>query len=156
MNRFLFLLVFLAVPMIGFAADSGLHQFTPPPGDTSVDFLHEVFGKIVGMVSSGTDPRGAEVSDVLGQMMSVFNAGVLFLAMIFVGYTTIMGTVNSAHDGEVLGRKMSEVWVPLRTITGTALLLPLGSGYCLIQIGVMWLALQGVGLADRIWSAAIQ
>ena len=157
MKRILALLVLLTTASIALAADGGgLNQFTPPPGDTSVDFLHEIFGKIVGMVATGADTRGTDVSDVLGQMMSVFNTGVLFLAMIFVGYTTVMGTINSAHDGEILGRKMSEIWVPIRTVGGTALLLPLGSGYCLIQIAVLWVALQGVGLADRIWSAAIQ
>lgn len=156
MKRLPVLLFLLTASSFALADGSGLNQFTPPPGDTSVDFLHEVFGNIVNMVSSGTDPRGSSVSDVLGQMMSIFNTGVLFLAMIFVGYTTVTGTINSAHDGEILGRKMSEIWVPIRTVGGTALLLPLGSGYCLIQIGVLWIALQGVGLADRIWSAAIQ
>lgn len=156
MKRILPLLILLTISSIALADSKGLNQFTPPPGDTSIDFLHEVFGNIVNLVSSGTDPRGSSVSDVLGQMMSVFNTGVLFLAMIFVGYTTVTGTINSAHDGEILGRKMSEVWVPIRTVGGTAFLLPLGSGYCLIQIGVLWIALQGVGLADRIWSAAIQ
>lgn len=157
MKRIPALLFLLTVSTIAMAADSGaLNQFTPPPGDASVDFLSQVFGKIVNMVASGTDPRGSEASDVLGQMMSVFCTGVLFLAMIFVGYTTVTGTINSAHDGEILGKKMSEIWVPLRTVGGTAVLLPLGSGYCLIQIAVLWVALQGVGLADKMWSAAIK
>lgn len=156
-KKFLTLITLLTFSSIALAADgSHLNQFTPPPGDTSVDFLHEIFGNIVNMVASGGNAQGATTSDMLGQMMSVFNTGVLFLAMIFVGYTTVTGTINSAHDGELLGKKMSEIWVPVRTVGGTALLLPLASGYCLIQVGVLWLALQGVGLADRIWTAAIQ
>lgn len=155
MKRILLLLALLGASSIALAAGTGLNQFTPPPGDTSVDFLHEVFGKIVNIVASGGDPRGADVDDVLGKMMSVFNTAVLFLGMVFVGYTTIKGTIDSAHDGEVLGRKMSEIWVPIRTVGGTALILPLASGYSTLQIGVLWLALQGVGIADAIWSAAI-
>jgi len=154
MKRILLVLA-LATPALALAAGSGLNQFTPPPGDTSVDFLHEVFGKIVNMVALGADTRGADVDDVLGRMMSVFNTGVLFLGMVFVGYTTIKGTIDSAHDGEVLGKKMSEIWVPIRTVGGTALILPLASGYSTLQIGVMWLALQGVGLADAIWKVAL-
>lgn len=153
MKRLFTLLVLLSISSIALAADSGLHQFTPPPGDTSVEFLHEVFGNIVNM-ASGQDATTIESNDVLGSMMAVFNTGVLFLGMVFVAYTTVMGTVNSAHDGEILGRKMSEVWVPIRTVGGTAFLLPLASGYSLIQIAVLWLALQGVGLADVMWSAA--
>lgn len=155
MKRILLLLALLGASSITLAAGTGLNQFTPPPGDTSVDFLHEVFGKIVNIVASGSDPRGADVDDVLGEMMSVFNTAVLFLGMIFVGYTTIKGTIDSAHDGEVLGKKMSEIWVPIRTVGGTALILPLASGYSTLQIGVLWLALQGVGIADAIWSTAI-
>lgn len=155
MKRILVLMALLGASSIALAAGSGLNQFTPPPGDTSVDFLHEVFGKIVNMVSSGADVRTQEADDVLGQMMAVFNTAVLFLGMVFVAYTTIKGTVDSAHDGEILGKKMSEVWVPIRTVGGTALVLPLASGYSTLQIGVLWLALQGVGIADAIWSAAI-
>lgn len=155
MKRTLPLLILLAISSIALADGTGLNQFTPPPGDTSVDFLHEVFGKIVNMVASGANAQNADVDDVLGKMMSVFGTAVLFLGMVFVAYTTIKGTIDSAHDGEILGKKMSEIWVPIRTVGGTALILPLASGYSALQIGVLWLALQGVGIADAIWSAAI-
>lgn len=156
MKRILTLLALLAVSSIALADGSGLNQFTPPPGDTSVDFLHEVFGNIVNMVASDANTQGIDSNDVLGKMMSVFNTAVLFLGMVFVGYTTIKGTVDSAHDGEILGKKMSEIWVPIRTVGGTALILPLASGYSTLQVGVLWIALQGVGIADTIWTAAIQ
>ncbi|MFS2113392.1 DotA/TraY family protein [Herbaspirillum frisingense] len=137
--------------------DSGtIAQFTPPPGDTSVDFLREVFGDIVGLISSGGKASAAPTDTVLGSMMAIFNTAVLFVGMLFVGYTTVKGTVDSAHDGELLGRKMSSIWIPLRTVGGTALLLPLSSGFSLIQIGILWLALQGVGIADKMWNAAIE
>jgi hypothetical protein len=38
-------------------------------------------------------------------MMGIFNLAVLFLAMIFVVYTTVKGTVDSAHDGEAWAAK---------------------------------------------------
>lgn len=153
--RKILVLVALLAASSAVLAGTGLNQFSPPAGDASVDFLHEVFGKIVNMVASGSDPRGAEIDDALGQMMSAFGTAVLFLGMVFVGYTTIKGTVDSAHDGEILGKKMSEVWVPIRTVGGTALILPLASGYSTLQIAVLWLALQGVGIADAMWSAAL-
>ncbi len=134
---------------------TGLNQFMPPAGDTSVDYLREIFGNIVGQVASGGNVEGGQTGDTLGAMMRIFGSAVLFLGMIFVAYTTIKGTVDSAHDGEILGRKMSSIWMPLRTAGGTALLLPLGSGYSLIQIGILWLAVHGVGVADAVWKAAI-
>ncbi len=134
---------------------TSLNQFSPPPGDTSVDYLREVFGNIVGMVASGGNTETFQGDDVLGSMMRVFNGAVLFLGMLFVGYTTIKGTLDSAHDGVVLGKKMSNIWVPLRTVGGTAVLLPLSSGYSLIQIVVLWLAIQGIGVGDAVWKQAI-
>lgn len=156
----LLLCLFLAALFEGTAAyadssSGGLRQFTPPPGDTSVDFLKEVFGSIVGIIHSGGNVEGGETDDALGSMMSVFGGAVMFLGMIFIAYTTVKGTVDSAQDGEVLGRKMSDIWIPLRTAAGGALLLPLGHGYSLIQILVLWLAIQGVGIGDAIWSQAV-
>lgn len=152
--------VALVVYMSGAQADSsgpqGIQQFTPPASDLSVEYLREVFGSIIGFIHSGANVQGGQTTDVLGAMMKIFNSAVLFLGMIFVGYTTVKGTIDSAHDGEVLGKKMSSIWVPLRTVGGTALLLPLGSGYSLIQIFILWLALQGVGIGDGIWKAAIE
>lgn len=142
--------------LAGPTASGALNQFTPPASDLSVEYLREVFGSIIGFIHSGSNVQGGQPSDVLGAMMKIFNSSILFLGMIFVGYTTIKGTIDSAHDGEVLGRKMSSIWVPLRTVGGTAFLLPLGSGYSLIQICVLWLALQGVGIGDAIWKAAIE
>lgn len=131
------------------AATPGLHAFTPPAGDISVGFLRQIFGSIVDRAGTG------EGMSVLGSMMGVFNTAVLFLAMIFVLYTTVKGTVDSAHDGEVLGKKMSEVWVPIRTVGGSALILPLASGFSTLQLAVIWLAMQGVGVADQAWTAGI-
>jgi conjugal transfer/type IV secretion protein DotA/TraY len=138
------------------SSPQAIQQFTPPASDLSVEYLREVFGSIIGFIHSGANVQGGQTTDVLGAMMKIFNSAVLFLGMIFVGYTTVKGTIDSAHDGEVLGKKMSSIWVPLRTVGGTALLLPLGSGYSLIQIFILWLALQGVGIGDAIWKAAIE
>jgi len=150
MKKTLPLLLLLAVPAIAAepAATPSLHAFTPPPGDIAVGFLRQIFGTIVDGGGTG------DQQSLLGVMMGIFNTAVLFLAMLFVLYTTIKGTVDSAHDGVLLGKKMSEIWVPIRTVGGTALLLPLSSGFSLLQVAMIWLAMQGVGVADSIWQAA--
>lgn len=148
------LLATLALPAL--AADAGgdgMRAFNPPPADVSTDFLRQIFGSILDGMKSGAGLDGQQT--VVGAMMGVFNLAILFLTMVFVVYTTIKATVDSAHDGVLLGNKMSEIWVPIRTVGGTAFLLPLASGFSLIQMGVLWLALQGVGVADAVWSAAM-
>jgi conjugal transfer/type IV secretion protein DotA/TraY len=147
----------LLTPLSAFASDSSsFNQFSPPEGDAAISFLHEVFGDLITAVSYGSQSiSSVNADDVLGVMMSVFNASVLFLSMLFVTYTTIKGVVDSAHDAEILGKKMSSVWIPLRTAAGTGLLLPLSSGYSFIQVIIIWLGVHGVGIADKAWTAAI-
>lgn len=141
------------IPVLAFAADpatANMHQFTPPKGDASVGLLREVFGNAVGM-AMGEGP-GTEDS-VAAAGFRIFNSAVLFLSAVFVMYTTIKGTIDSAHDGELLGRKMSSIWVPLRAVAGIAGLLPLSNGFSLVQVAVLWVALLGVGAADKVWEA---
>jgi len=139
------------------AADqaASLNQFTPPAGDVSVEYLREIFGGLVDSVIHNTQPGAGQTDGVLGAMFRVYNGAVMFLGMLFVAYTSMKGLVDSAHDGEVLGKKMSSIWVPLRTVGGSALVLPLSSGYSLIQVVILWLAVQGAGIGDSIWTAAI-
>lgn len=84
---------------------------------------------------------------------SVFLGGVLAIGGVLAAYTVIHGTISTAHDGEVLGKRWSAVWIPLRTAIGVAMVAPIKNGFCAIQIIVVWLATQGIGLADYAWSA---
>ncbi|MGH7463049.1 MAG: DotA/TraY family protein, partial [Longimicrobiales bacterium] len=145
------------MPALAFADSNGvsLNHFSPPAGDASVGFLREAFGSVVSMVETNGSPAG-DTDTVTAAGFKIFNSAVLFLSMIFMLYTTIKGTVDSAHDGEILGKKMSSIWVPLRSVGGTAALLPLANGFSLIQIFVLWIAIQGAGAADAIWGAMME
>ena len=68
-------------------------------------------------------------SPIAGVVMA-FNAAVLFIAGILAAYTMMAGTVNTAHDGELLGRRWSSSWMPIRTAMGAASLLPVFQGFC--------------------------
>lgn len=128
-------------------ADSSL-SFTPPVGDYSVIFLGNIFGIVDGLLA-GTG------SQIMGNMFGVFNAAVLALGGIVIMYTLLVSTMNTAHEGQMLGQKWSSIYIPIRSTGGLALLIPKASGYCLMQIFVMWIVLQGVGAADKIWNAAL-
>ncbi|MBA2710388.1 MAG: type IVB secretion system protein DotA, partial [Tatlockia sp.] len=80
---------------------------------------------------------------------------VLALGGIVIMYTLIVSTMNTAQEGQMLGQKWSSIWIPLRSTLGLALLIPKASGYCLMQIFVMWIVVQGVGAADKVWNAAL-
>lgn len=87
----------------------------------------------------------------IGGVVGAFNAAVLFIGGIIVAYTLIAGTVNTAKDGEMLGRQWSSTWLPIRIAMGSALIMPIFGGFCAIQVIVLWLALQGAGLANYVW-----
>lgn len=138
--RFLILLAML-LPEFAMAAD----LFTPVSGDKSMQVLAAMFGQL------GT--FGSSSSDAFVDVIATFNGAVLIIGGVLVAYTIVIGTVGTAHDGEMLGKKFSSVWVPIRTAMGTALILPvIGGGYCIMQAIVGWLIVQGIGLADAVWS----
>ena len=46
--------------------------------------------------------------------ISTFNGAVLIIGGILATYTLLAGTLGTAHDGEMLGKKFSSVWIPIR------------------------------------------
>lgn len=147
MKKIWITLLMLCMPALAIAADSSL-SFTPPPTDYSVIFLGNIFG-IVDGVLHGTG------SQVMGNLFGVFNAAVLALGGIVVMYTLVVGTMNTAQEGQMLGQKWSSIWIPVRATIGLAFLIPKASGYCLMQIFVMWVVVQGAGAADKVWNSVL-
>ncbi len=140
MLRFLFLLGVLT-PSLAFAGA----DFMPTGSDITVEyFLNSIFGSLVGL-GSGADP--------LADVISELNKVVLLVGGVLLAYGLVAGTMQTAHDGEVLGKRWSSMWVPIRTSLGIAAIVPLGSGYAAIQFVMMWLILQGVGAANIVWNA---
>ncbi|KTD49856.1 DotA [Legionella rubrilucens] len=150
MNKIVSTLLMTLFPALALAADSssGSLSFAPPPSDYSVVFLGNIFGIVDGVLHGSG-------SQIMGSMFSVFNSAVLALGGIVIMYTLLVSTMNTAQEGQMLGQKWSSIWVPVRSTLGLALLIPKASGYCLMQIFVMWVVLQGVGAADKVWEAAL-
>lgn len=91
-----------------------------------------------------------------GPISGVFLAGILAFGGILAGYTMLAGTLHTANDGEMLGKKWSSLWIPIRTTLGVSMIMPIKGGFCAIQLIVIWLAVQGVGLADQTWNAFVE
>lgn len=153
MKRLFLILLGFCFPVFGFAQSqfSTATLFNPPAisngTDLSISYLGDMFGVVDGVLHGSG-------SQIMGQMFMVFNAGALILGGIIVIYTSLISLMNTAHEGEVMGKKWSSIWIPLRTVGGIALLIPKATGYCAIQIFMMWVIVQGVGLADTVWNQA--
>ena len=123
-------------------------SLAPPTADLSIAYLSTIFGVVDGVLH-GTG------SEILGTMFGAFNATVLVMASVTLSYVLFISILNTAHEGEFLGKKWSSIWVPLRTVSGIGLLLPKATGYSFVQILVMWVVVQGVGAADQVWNVAL-
>lgn len=117
--------------------------------DHSVDMLRSIFGPVIDALVTGADPDTVSAaSNVIATMMGFFNSGILIVGTLIVSYVAIMGTLNTANDGEVMGRNWSSLWTPVRIVAGGAVLLPTASGYSFIQLVVLMFALWGAGFAN--------
>ncbi len=142
------LMLLMMVPVL-VLADPGSMSFSPPATDYSVIFLTNIFGTVDGILQGNGN-------QIMGTMFMIFNSAVLALGGIIIMYTLMVSTMNTAHEGQMLGQKWSSIWIPVRSTVGLALLIPKASGYCLMQIFIMWVVVQGVGAADKVWDAALQ
>jgi defect in organelle trafficking protein DotA len=142
-----FILLYL-LPTLTLAEGVGGVTFRPPETDVSIKLLGYIFGLVDGVLY-GTG------SQIVGEMFGIFNAAVLAIGAFVIAYTTVVSIVNTAYQGTVLGKKWSTFMVPLRSVVAVGLLIPKASGYCSIQIFVMWVVVQGVGAADTIWNQAL-
>ena len=148
--RFLALFSLLLISAGAYAAngDPGLAQFfTLAPDDQSYVFLQNIFGQVGGVLQGQYG--------LLGHMFEKFNEVMLVLNTVVVGYATVLGAINTAKEGQFLGKNMDSLWVPLRSVAGIGLLIPTATGYCMLQIIMMWIVLQGAGAADTVWDEVI-
>jgi conjugal transfer/type IV secretion protein DotA/TraY len=112
--------------------------------DRSIYFLGGLFGNVSNVLQGYG-------SKLLGNMFYVFNIIVLTIGGLVVSYSMIVSSINTAQEGEVMGKKFSSIWIPLRSAAGIALLLPTASGYSLIQALMMQIILTSIHGANAVW-----
>ena len=137
-----YIYMIMAMLFTSFArADIGLPE--PVPGDKAMLALGSLFGKLFGTGSS----------DGFSTINETYLGYVVIVAGLIATYTLVTGTLGTAHDGEMLGKKFSSVWVPIKYALGVALILPVLGGYCAAQQITASLIKTGIGGADSVWSA---
>ncbi len=124
--------------------------FSVIPTDKSQAYLGTVFGGSIGSIYLSADS-----SPTLAMMFEKFNYIILTAGVMIVSYIGVVSTINTAREGQALGSKMS-MWVPMRAFLGMLLMVPgPTSGYCVIQMTVMWVVLNGVGAANSVWNIVV-
>jgi len=131
-----------------------LDDLSKADGDsTALRIFSSLFGKDF-VASPLTQIGGA--SGLLGSLFFVFN-GVLFVVGTgFILYNTVMMIAVSAHKGEVLGERMSSLWIPIRLGTGIFGMAPVFMGFSLAQAIMFMIAIIGNNLGDMMARTAIE
>jgi conjugal transfer/type IV secretion protein DotA/TraY len=125
--------------------------------DLSVHVLTQVFGDVVMALATGADAGAVGASmNTIAQMFSVLNSGLLMGGTLLVSYVMIIGLVNTANDGEAMGKDWSSIWTPLRMVAGGAALLPTSAGYSFIQILVMMVSMWSIGLSNSLYETGMK
>lgn len=132
-----------------------LFQFAS--SDKSLAYLQAIFGSMNGVIANpgGNLGSGGVSVTLFGTMFRTFNSAILAVGALLVVYMTVVGVMATAHEGEFMGKKWNNIWIPIRTVLGIAALVPTGSGYSAIQIIMMWVIVQGIGAADTLWNTVL-
>lgn len=101
-------------------------------------------------------PMLDQATEQISGMFGTFNAAILSLAGILLGYNILAGVAQTAHDGEMLGRRWSSMWMPIRLAIGVAAIVPTPSGFCTAQLIVNYIAKAGVTAGAGIWGGYVR
>lgn len=127
----------------------------PAPNDASLNYLAAILGHdVINGVIGANSPTALD-SHVFARMMDVFNHLLLGGGLLIFSILLFVGTMNTAADGQFLGRNWHSVWTPIRLIFGILLVVPLKTGYCIGQYIILYAIFIGIHFATTVWQHAI-
>ena len=149
---------FLLLFFISQTAWAGGLGIAPASHDLFGQMLEQIVGNQVIPTVSGITK--AQVDVWTGSIVSILawiNSTVLFVGGVLASYTIFGSIIKTARSGEVMGN-WNEHTIPVRTLMGAAVLLPVPgfAGLSAIQIIVIWLfSFLGIGIADTGWNVIV-
>ncbi|MDF2940582.1 MAG: hypothetical protein K0R66_1224 [Gammaproteobacteria bacterium] len=138
----------------------------PSINDQSVYILNQIIGAVNHMVdSSQPDPGGYIIPGdpssgilplpVFALMLQYFNQALLGCGTILFAIMVFVGTINTAAEGQFLGKDWHSIWTPIRLIFGLLFVIPLQNGLCIGQKIVLYAILIGVNMGTTVWQQTI-
>lgn len=145
---FLLLFAFLLIPnSFGYALPDLFHPKNSDSDLIITTVLNPIFGYNI--------VEQSENQNLFGIIAQKFSYGVICLAFIIGTYVIFTSTVNTAQDGQVLGRNWASPWTVIRSTAGFLLLFPVNS-LSAIQFIVVYLFAQGILFGNVMWETYIQ
>ena len=141
------LLILLAGTVLAATGIAGLLLSEPAAAQTIDRGLFAGADRATRDVLAFLGDIGAGRSSVLGDMLFVFNGGVLALAGFLLVWHTVAGTLDTAREG----RFGFGAWEIVRIVAAVALMAPLPGGMNGAQHAVIGLAHLGGDFANAVW-----
>lgn len=145
--------------MAGVAAaqSSGTAQLTQPylNATGANDMSTQAFTALLGTFFTNPFAAIGTASTLLGSMFLVFNTFILVAGTIWATYGIGVAIVQTAHEGQLMGKKLSQVWLPIRMVTGVASLIPAFGGFSLSQAVLVFATTLGIGAANLGFNAMV-
>ena len=112
--------------------------------------LHEIFGPLFPSATGLSGPT------VFSEIVGYFNFACVAVGGLLFIYNSAVGLLQTAHEGEVLGKRNSSLWAPLRIVFAVGLLIPLPAlgGYNIAQAGIAYIVKGATSTASLVWTAA--
>lgn len=128
-------------------------MFADSKGDAfSSVFLNQLFGPLFPSATSTVS------TTLFSSLIGYFNSIILVVGALLFFYNVTVGVLQSAFEGQMLGRRWSSLWAPLRVVFTVGLLVPIPNlgGYNLAQSGVGFLVRGAGSAASWFWSAGAE
>ena len=98
---------------------------------------------------------GLTSNTIFGAIFLVFNVIVFAVGTVYASYGVISSIVQTAHEGVVLGKRMSAIWMPIRMVTGIGGLVPAFGGFSLSQVAMLMATSLGISFANFAYDKAL-
>lgn len=119
----------------------------------------ESFGMLRSVLGDFTlnpfQTQSGSTGSLLSSMFKDFNMFIFSAACLWMAYNLLAALAQTMHEGVVLGKRMSTVWVPFRIAFGTLSLMPIFGGWAFCQALMVMACLLGIAGANRISNTAI-
>ena len=153
MRTILRLLALLAASTLA-SADSGV-SLPVPTSAAAGTYAHDLFFGLLGSFGDSPWKQMGGTTSLLGQLFLIFNTFVFSVGVGWSSFNLTGATVQTAHEGEVFGKRFSTVWLPIRMLAGMSSVVPIFGGYSAAQAIMMSAALMGNSVADSGYTATV-
>lgn len=160
-----FLLMLLITAMLLAVLPAAAQPVTSPEdllakGRTPNDYSYELFRQLLGQFwdnpfSTLMGGVGGGPASLIAAMFLVMNMGVFVIGVAWASYNMVAGVVETAESGELMGRRMSKTWLPIRMTIGFGSIVPIFGGFNLGQVIIVLFATMGIGLANFMYKGAL-